>query len=444
MQGYIEPGVASGFRDYLPEDAIPRQRMFDTIREVFERFGFSPLVTPAMERIEVLTGNDPDFNMQIFKISTGGDQTNPLALRFDHTVPLARVVAQYQTEIDKPFKRYAVGPVWRGEKAQAGRYREFAQFDADTVGTADVIADAEVIALMYETMTALGIKNFLIRVNNRKVLNGLPEYVGFDPEKIKQVLRILDKLDKASWDGVAEELERELGFEGAQLDALKKFVDLKTDSNTTTVKAVKELMSISEIALEGARELEEIISSVTSLGVPDSAWSVDLSVARGLDYYTGPVFETILTDLPEIGSVFSGGRYDGLVARFGSTSVPATGASVGVDRLFAALEKLGLVKRKRTVAEVIIFDFDPEGREIVQSVATDLRRGGISTEIYFGNDNTLKGQLAYAVRKEFPIAIIIGSNERERGEVTVKNLVEREQVTVPRANVVETVKEMLR
>src|SRR3989344_2317244 len=409
MSKYINPELAGGFRDYLPEDMIPRQRMFDTIRGVFERFGFIPLDTPALEKEEILTGGE-----------------EKLALRFDLTVPLARVIAQYPNEIKKPFKRYQVGPVWRAEKPQAGRFREFTQFDADIVGSASMMADAEIISVMYETMTALGISNFLIKVNNRKILNGLAEYAGFSSEKNVTVLRMIDKLDKQGWDEVQKELI-DCGLELIEAEAIKKFVSIKNSNTEEILGLVESLMKKSATALEGIAELREILNYTQALGVPDDSWEIDLSVARGLGYYTGAVFETILQDLPSFGSVFSGGRYDGLVEKFSPNSVPATGASVGVDRLFVALKELKLVRPIKTVAQVIILNFDKTCEVTCLKTANVLRKAQVSTEIYLGQETTLKGQLAYAVRNEAPVVIIIGSIELQKGFAQIKDMRARKQ-----------------
>lgn len=444
----ITPEVAAGFKDYLPEDMIPRQRMLDTIRGVFERFGFVPLDTPAIEKEEILTGGEENFRMQIFRtnVQVGWDT---LALRFDLTVPLARVIAQYPNEVKKPFKRYQVGKVWRAEKPQAGRYREFIQFDADTVGSSSMMADAEIVAIMYATMKALGVNDFRIRVNNRKVLNGLPAFAGFPEEKIADVLRTIDKLDKQGWESVREELCNSVEKEGCGLgeksaDEIKRFLDIRGSSNENILTEVEKLMGSVPVVMEGVRELRAIVENVTVLGVPDDMWAIDLSVARGLGYYTGPVFETILTKLPNFGSVFSGGRYDGLVERFSDVSIPATGASVGVDRLFAAMQELGLISAQKTVTQVIILNFDAKCEGYVQEIATFVRDGGVSAEIYFGNESTIKGQLAFALNAEVPVIIIAGSNEKEKGTVQVKDPRARTQDEVRKEELLSKLREVLK
>ncbi len=439
----IEPRLVGGTRDYLPEDMIPRQKMLDVIRAVFELFGFVPLDTPGLELEETLTGADPNFRMQIFRAGLRGTEDETSALRYDLTVPLARVVAQYGDRIVRPFKRYQTGKVWRGEKPQAGRFREFVQFDADIVGSNRMTADAEIVSIMYETMRKLGFENFLIRVNNRKILNGLSEYAGFPSEKALDVLRLIDKLDKVEWDQISKDMESELGFNADQISSIDRFLKLRSGSKGDTISGVRSLMSNSPMAMEGIKELEEISNLLDGMGVPADKWAIDLSVARGLGYYTGPVFEAILTDLPAIGSVFSGGRYDDLVERFGSANVPAVGASVGVDRLFAAMEKLDLVKRERNTAKVLVLNFDPECEALCAGVVADLRRAGIPAEIYLGREATLKGQLSYGVSRDFQAVVIIGGREKESGTAQVKGLKDRLQEMVPFANVPETVKRIL-
>jgi len=438
----ISPELGSGFKDYLPEDMIPRQKMFDTIRSTFERFGFVPLDTPGIEREEILTGGDPNFKMQIFRTGLRiGDEG--LALRFDLTVPLARVVSLYGDRISRPFKRYQTGKVWRGEKAQAGRFREFVQFDADIVGSERMSADAEIIALMYETMSSLGLSRFSIRINNRKLLNGLTDYVGYDQSLNADVLRTIDKLDKIAWEGVSAELKERSSFNDDQLSKLKKFLDLRSSSSLELLTELSGLMASSPVAQRGIAELTEIANNPKSLNVPDTSWRIDLSVARGLGYYTGPVFETILDDLPSIGSVFSGGRYDDLVARFGDRSVAATGASVGVDRLFAAMEKLGLIKKVMATAKVVVLNFDSTAEDYCQKIVTAIRQSGLQAELYLGKETNLKAQLAYALGQNIPVVVIAGGSEKDRGVVQIKDIQRRKQVETTFDNVSAVIKSIL-
>ena len=288
-------------------------------------------------------------------------------------------------------------------------------------------ADAEIVALMYETLTALGLDRFSVRVNNRKILNGLACYVKYDQMLTPDVLRSIDKLDKIKWDGVMGELKEKASFTDEQLSRLKAFLDIRASSTSELLDGLSKLMSDSPEAMKGITELAEISDNLIALGVPEKAWRIDLSVARGLGYYTGPVFETILDDLPGIGSVFSGGRYDDLVARFSERGVSATGASVGVDRLFAAMEQLNLVKREKTTAKVIVLNFDGTAEGYCQNVASIMRRSGLPTELYLGKESNLKGQLAYALGQSVPVIIIAGGSERDRKTVQVKDVARRQQ-----------------
>lgn len=446
----IKPDLPGGFRDYLPQDMIPRQRMFDTIRAVYERYGYSPLDTPGLERTEVLTGNDPAFDMPIYRTSNISDQE--LALRFDLTVSLARVLALHPNDITLPFRRYHVGKVWRGEKPQAGRFREFVQFDADVVGSSSMLADAEIVALMHDTMVALGFERILIRVNDRKLLNGLPAFAGFPPEKTTGVLRAIDKLEKVGWEKVREELQNtpasahddtanDLSDDATA--RIKQFLDLRGAGKDDLLSDVERLLGHVPVAAEGIRELRQICAAVRAFGVPEDRWTIDLSVARGLGYYTGPVFETMLVDLPKIGSVFSGGRFDRLVERFTHASFPATGASIGVDRLFAAMEELKLVETGRTVTQVLVVRFNPAEDAVYQALAVELRGAGLPTEIYLGDEAAFKSQLAYATKQKIPVVLIVGPEELAAGTVQVKDMRRRTQDTVLRGNLLPRVRAIL-
>jgi histidyl-tRNA synthetase len=441
-KGAVSPAVPSGFRDYLPKDMIPRQWMLDTIRETFELFGFLPLDTSGIEFEDVLTGKDPDFKMEIYRASLKR-KFSKLALRFDLTVPLARVVSLYPSEITRPFKRYQMGKVWRGEKPQAGRFCEFMQFDADIVSSSLMSADAEIVSLIYATLTNLGVTDFVIKVNNRKILNGLSEYVGYDPLLSKDVLRVIDKLDKIGWAGCAEELVDVFNPTEPQLAKLRAFLDLRSGSNEQILDDVSNLLNCSQIALQGVAELREINAFVDALGVPREAWQIDLSVARGLGYYTGPVFETILHKLPSIGSVFSGGRYDDLVSRFGSEDIPATGASVGVDRLFEALSILNLLPQKNTTTSVVVLNFDKNAEAYCCKVVGNLRQAGIASELYLGKEQSIKGQLAYALKQNVPAIVIAGGRESESSTVQLKDTRRKTQVTVSVDKLAEAVKAII-
>lgn len=459
----ISPKLPAGVRDYLPSQMIARQQMIETIRGVYERFGFVPLDSPGLEFESVLTGDSKDFEMRLFRtrVITGArdsvkpmkyDPKRTIALRFDLTVPLARIIAT-NPGLKKPFKRYQIGRVWRGESPQAGRYREFVQFDADIVGSSSMLADAEIINIMYEVLRSLGVKRFVIRFNNRKVLNGLPDYAGFEAAKIKPVLRILDKVEKVGPEKMAQELMKkpskglDQSSPGLSPRAVEKILEFQKISGEP-----EEVLQVAEskfkgipIAEEGLQELSEISRYLKVLGIPSEHWSIDFGIARGLDYYTGPVFEAFLVDLPELGSVYSGGRYDGLISRFDpSSKIPATGASIGVDRLFTALERQGLIKFSSTVTQVLVTILDRKYLDEYLRIAQRLRGAGVNTELYLGRDESFKAQFAYAVRQEIPLVIIAGDKELSQQCVTLRNLITRQEQLVAIKKLVSEVRKQLR
>ena len=378
--------------------------------------------------------------MEVYRFKAG-DQD--VTLRFDLTVPLSRVVAAYP-EIIKPFKRYQIGPVWRKEKPQAGRFREFAQFDADIVGSDSTLADAEIIVLMYETFRNLGLENFVIRFNDRKILNGLSEVAGFKKEKAMDVFRILDKLEKVGLDETVKELKRKpenefdesaLALTDSSIIEIKEFLAL-SEKSTDLIEKLKDFFRGVTIAEEGIQECEEIIRYLKVLDIPEKNWKFDLSIARGLGYYTGPVFETTLTDLPGIGSVFSGGRYDELVMRYTGEKIPATGASVGVDRLIAALEKLGKIKKTVATAKVLLTIIDQRFVEKTLRLAQRMRKDGINPEIYLAKGNNLREQLIYAAKRNIPFITILGEEENNAGKIKLKDMTKREEFLLTEEEVI--------
>ncbi|MCC6934082.1 MAG: histidine--tRNA ligase [Candidatus Yanofskybacteria bacterium] len=423
----IDSGTPSGFRDTLPADAAMRQRMANRIAGVFERFGFAPIDTPALERPEVLTGGDESFSKNIYRARITEDD-EPLALRFDLTVPLARFVAAHSQDLQFPFLRYHIGKVWRGEHAQAGRYREFVQCDVDIVGAKTMLADAQIIAVMYAVFSELGLADRVrIRISNRKVLNGLAEFLQFDAERTPQVLRAIDKLDKQPWEAIASELSNKVGLDAQQIDAVQEFISLTADTPEALLDQASALLKFGAQSERGIAELRELIAHLDAFDIPRSAWTLDLAVARGLGYYTGTVFETTLLALPQYGSVCSGGRYDNLVTRFSPMELSGVGTSVGIDRLIAALDELGLLERDAAPAKVAVLNFEPTASHTAAGIAADLRASGISTALYLGNEETLKGQLSWAVKGGFPYVVIMGASEHERGVVQLKDMAARTQ-----------------
>ncbi len=423
----LKPELLGGFRDYLPEMMLPKQAVLETIRRTFEGFGFLPLETPALERSSVLGTDTDEFKMEVYRFDASGQD---VTLRFDLTVPLARVVAAYP-QLLKPFKRYQVGPVWRKEKPQAGRYREFIQFDADIVGSDSVLADSEIIELMYQTLTNLNVDNFIIRFNNRKILNGLSRVVGFDDKRSMDVFRVLDKLDKIGLDEVVRELQRQpdnqydesaLAISDEGIVKLKEFLML-----SGSLEELRSFFQGVEIALEGVDECSQIIDNLRALAIPEKCWKFDLSVARGLGYYTGPVFETTLLDIPQMGSIFSGGRYDELVVRYTGERMPAVGASVGVDRLIAALDALGKIKKKKTNSKVLVAFASQNLDKKALTLARQVRQAGINTETFLGRDTSLKNQIIYAVKQGIAFVIILGEDEEAIGRIKLKDMVSRQE-----------------
>jgi len=426
----VEPRLLRGFRDYLPGQMNARLKMIDTIRRVYESYGFLPLDTPALEYHATLMGYGEDNAKQIFDFENPEEEH--VALRFDLTAPLARVVAQYP-DLPMPFRRYQVGPVWRADKPDAGRYREFTQFDLDSVGTSSSAADTEILCGMYDTLRALGISSFRVRFSDRNVLNSLLDFAEIPHASSHAVFRILDKLEKIGIEGITAELSngrvdvsgdkiRGLGLAASQIDRIKQFLAVPRGSRSEVLSSLSNLfkdVSSATVALQG---LGSICSSLDALGIPDEFVALDQSIARGLDYYTGPVFEAMLTDAPEFGSVFGGGRYDGLVARFLGRNIPAVGAAIGVDRLLAAMVKLGLAGTNPSTAQVLVTVMEPGRIVEYEKLTRELRQAGISAEMYLGEERGLTKQLAYANRLQFPLAVLIGSDEFQRGEVTIRNL----------------------
>ena len=426
----VEPRLLRGFRDYLPAQMNARLKIIATIRKVYESYGFLPLDTPALEYRATLMGYGEENSRQIF------DFINPeeehVALRFDLTVSLARVVAQYP-DIPIPFRRYQVGPVWRADKPDPGRFREFTQFDLDSVGTSSLAADVEILCGMYDTLRALGISNFKVRFSDRKVLDSLLDFAEIPRASAHAVFRVLDKQDKIGVEGVTAELTGGrvdtsgdripgLGLRSTQVSRIIQFIALPHGARRDVLAALTQLFAGVPSAAEAVAELGFLCSSLETLGIPEEYVMLDLSIARGLDYYTGPVFEAMLTDAPEFGSIFGGGRYEGLVERFLGRKIPGVGASVGVDRLLAAMQKLGLVGATPSTAQVLVTVMEPEKIGEYQKITRELRLAGINTELYLGEEKSLGKQLQYANRQQIPVAVLIGSDEFAKGEVTIKNL----------------------
>lgn len=424
-----------GTRDFLPRQYIHRKRVIESIQETFERFGFEPMETPALEYAETLEqkyGEEGDRLLYRFADHGG----RKVALRYDLTVPLARAMAMY--EVEKPFRRYQISPVWRADKPQKGRFREFWQCDADIVGSSEPWADAEVIGVTYYALKNLGFKDFSVRVNNRKLLNGIAQYGGIQEQQIGDFFRIVDKVEKIGWENVTGEL-KEKGFSWSAVE--KTIAILRTGAKgNDTLSPLKEDLGAIPIAMQGIEELEEIGRCLGSMGIRENV-QFDVSLARGLDYYTGPIFETVI-EKPSIGSISGGGRFDGLIGMFSGNDTPATGTSLGLERIITIMEELKMLPAASTLSEVLVTVFDRSLVEASFRVVSELRRAGIRAEIYL-NQTRLKKQFAYANSKGIPLVVILGPEEHQKGGVGLKNLRTGEQTVLPRGELIAKIEKML-
>jgi histidyl-tRNA synthetase len=524
MAGKITARLPRGMRDMLPQDMIKRQYVMNVIQGVFEEFGFELLQTPAIEMTDTLTGKyGPDAERLIYRAFYGPGRSSQLSLRYDLSVPLCRVMAMYP-DLIKPFKRYQIAPVWRADRPQKGRYREFYQCDADTVGSASMLADAEIINVIYEILTRLGFENFVINVNDRKILKGIGQFAGVPEGLMGGLYRSIDKLSKIGLEGTRRELQL-VGLPEEDLDALRRTirlflqgefgpddlaaqavenrvpeklaervavplrkvllavdrdaiepdrvqemagelvgrvarelraayadelemipddavnrlldllqvsVDGSSGGNRSILAALREQLADYPIALEGIAELEEIIRYLNALGIPEAYYQVDFAMVRGLEYYTGPIYETVVKE-PAIGSITGGGRYDGLIGMFMDRSYPATGTTIGIERIIDVMEELDMFPSDvgQTVTQVLVTQFDPDLLTESLKMATELRQAGLNTELYFESDR-LGEQIRYALKKGIPYVVILGPDELAAGRAAIRNLLLKEQDIVPR------------
>jgi histidyl-tRNA synthetase len=439
MADLIQPRTLKGFRDYLPELMIPREAILEKARRVYRSYGYAPIDTPALEYSEILLGKggeESDRLVYQFKDHGGRD----VALRFDLTVPFARFAAQYIGQLGVPFKRYAMGPVWRGENTGQGRYREFWQCDFDTIGTTSNASDIEVVLVINDLMSAIGFERFQIRVNNRLVLNGLLEQLGL-ADRAVPLLRALDKLPKIGPEKViAEMMETGEGKGGVTLEQGQQVLKLASTegTNAEVLDRIQADFGINEKAAEGIRRLRELVAVTEGVGIPEERVRLDLSIARGLDYYTGTIYETFLGDLPGIGSVCSGGRYDNLAGLFTKQTLPGVGASLGLDRLLSAMEELKMLPSISTPAPVLVVQFVAGRVADYQRVAGRLRAAGIGAEVY-PEAKKIGAQLQYAERRGFRLALIAGPDELAQGTWKIKDLARREEKAVHEAEVLAAV-----
>ena len=413
-----EPRTLSGFMELLPNDQILFNQMMDTIEETYQRFGFLPLDTPIIELSEVLLAKaGGETEKQIYRFNRGDTD---LSLRFDLTVPLAKYVAKNYGNLSFPFRRYQIGKVYRGERTQKGRYREFYQCDIDIIGDGelDLINDAELPSVIYMIFTKLGFSNFTIKINNRKILNGLFESIG-QKESSVEILRIIDKIDKIGKEAVIEELEK-INVGKEQIDKIISFIEID-GTNGEKIEKLKALKIENEVFNKGLEELTFVVQNMSLFGIPEDNIMIDLTIARGLDYYTGTVYETFLNDYRELGSVCSGGRYENLAENYTDKKLPGVGISIGLTRLFYKLQELNLVKsEKKSISDILIIPM-VEDLGLPIKVANTLRNNGINTEIYL-NNKKLKAKFKYADKLEIPYVIVIGEDEIENNVVKLKDM----------------------
>lgn len=413
-----EPRTLSGFMELLPNEQILFNQMKKVIEETYQKFGFLPLDTPVIELSEVLLAKaGGETEKQIYRFNKGD---NDLSLRFDLTVPLSKYVAKNYGNLNFPFRRYQIGKVYRGERTQKGRFREFYQCDIDVIGDGelDLINDAEIPSVIYTIFTKLGFSNFTIRLNNRKILNGLFEYLN-QKEKATDILRIIDKIDKIGKDAVIEELLK-IEVEKNAIEKIMNFISI-SGSSDEKIERLKGLGIENETFKKGVEELEYVVKHMRIFEIPENNFNVDLTIARGLDYYTGTVYETFFNDYRELGSVCSGGRYENLAEYYTDKKLPGVGISIGLTRLFYKLNEMNLIKAdKKSVADVLIIPMIEDLTVPIQ-IANKLRKEGTNTEIYL-NNKKLKAKFKYADKLEIPYVIVIGEDEIKTRKYTLKNM----------------------
>ena len=438
----IKPRTLSGFMELLPDEQKKMQRLMDAIEESYSLYGYTPLDTPILESSEILLAKGGgETEKQIYRFTKGDTD---LAMRFDLTVPLAKYVALHYNELTFPFRRYQIGKVYRGERAQRGRFREFYQADIDMIGDGklDIMNEAEIPAIIYRTFHTLGLEHFRIRVNNRKVLNGFFALLGLT-EKSGDVMRTIDKLDKIGADKVGEILRNDFAVAADKVQEILSFIACP-GSSADKLAFLEKYRGQNEVFDTGLDELGTVVRYVSFFGVPEENFEVDLTIARGLDYYTGTVYETVLTDHPEIGSVCSGGRYDNLAEYYTDRQLPGVGISIGVTRLFYVLQEQKMLSDEilSAPADAVVIPMSETVLDAAVSAATVLRMSGVKTQVYFENKKW-KQKIGYADKSGIPYAIILGEDEAAKGVVGVKNMSTGEQVSLTPAEAADYINKAL-
>lgn len=440
----IEARTAKGMRDFLPADMLKRQYVINIIEETFQLYGFEPLQTPILETKETLYGKyGEEAEGLIYSAMHGRQDKASVAMRYDLTVPLARVVAQYESKLQLPFKRYQIAPVFRGERPQRGRFREFYQCDADIVGVSGMAADAEIISLLIMVLRRLGFEAFTVKINSRKLLTGMGQYAGVPDEQLADLYRSVDKFDKIGAEGVQKELiER-----GIAEDVVERMIKLLQagGKGLESLDIVEEALADFPEAKEGIDELREMAKHLNMLDVPSNNYDFDFTMVRGLGYYTGPIYEASL-DGDSIGSISGGGRYDGLIGLFRKESLPTTGVSLGIERIITLMDEKNMYPANvgGTVVQVLVTVFNKETQGDAATLAMRLRKAGINTELYMTDSKLKLGkQFGHADKKGIPIVAIMGSDEIEQNVVRLKCLNDGKEVTVKQDETAETVRELL-
>jgi len=432
------PRVLSGFRDFLPAQMRVRQQVTGILRSIFERFGYEPLDTPTLEAIEVLQGKIGQDEKLLYRFTDLGGRD--VGMRYDLTIPLARVVAMHANDLVLPFKRYHMGPVWRADRPQRGRFREFWQCDADVVGTKSVIADAEGVAIYNAVLAGCGFRDYAIRVNHRAVLAALAPYAGLPDGDAVTLIRAIDKLDKIGPEGVKGEMMQH-GIPEQAAERVLALVGI-TGANDAILTKLNGLLADIPAAKAGLDDLAHLFDYAAALGVPDGKAVFFPALARGLDYYTGPVYETYV---PEggVGSLGGGGRYDNLIGALGGRDLPATGISVGLERLLVVMEERGMAGATESVTKALVTVLPNDDPLPALQLAAEIRAANIPTEVTFEPKRSLLDQFKYAERKGIPYVLILGEDERAAGAVTLRTLATRAQQQIPRADLAATLHRLL-
>lgn len=427
MKNQVKPRTLAGTVELLPNDQIIFNQMIDKIRKAYESFGFLPVDTPIIELSEILLAKaGGETEKQIYRFNKGD---NDLSLRFDLTVPLAKYVSMYQNDLAFPFKRYQIGKVYRGERPQKCRFREFYQCDVDVISDKlDMMSDAEMVNVIYETFQSLDLAKFTICINNRKILNGLFEYLEISDKKV-EVLRLIDKIDKIGENAMKQELEK-IGINQKKIDKICDFIRM-TGNTEEKIAKLKQMKIENKEFSEGLAELEKVTKYVKSFGIPDDNFRIDLKIARGLDYYTGTVYETFFDEYRNLGSVCSGGRYDNLTEYYTDRKFQGVGISIGLTRLFAQLKEMNLIKESnQAIAKVLVVPMTEKETDFALKVAQILRQNQINTDIYSNFYKDMKAKLKYADKLNIPYVCIIGEDEIKEEVVMLKNMKEKKQEKV--------------